>query len=227
MSIWIVPSILSADFTALGEAAQAAESGGADAIQIDVMDGHFVPNITVGIPVVAALRQRTRLPLDVHLMIEEPARYVDAFIEAGADILTVHVEADRHVHRTIQHIRQRGVKAGVALNPSTPPEAVEYILPDVDLVLVMTVNPGFGGQAFIETMLPKIRRLRTMLDALGRSDVPIEVDGGINAETAPRVVEAGARWLVAGSAVYASPLGVAGAIQHLRQRAEDALARVS
>ncbi len=225
MSVWIVPSILSADFTALGDAVAAAETGGADAVQVDVMDGHFVPNITVGIPVVAALRRRTRLPLDVHLMIANPANYVDAFIDAGADILTVHIEADYHAHRTVQHIRSRGVKAGIALNPSTPPEAVEYLLPNVDLVLVMTVNPGFGGQAFIETMLPKIRRLRTMLDGLGRTEVPIEVDGGINSETAPRVVEAGARWLVAGSAVYASPLGVAGAIQQLRTCAEEVLRR--
>nr|WP_290665643.1 ribulose-phosphate 3-epimerase [Ardenticatena sp.] len=225
MSVWIVPSILSADFTALGDAVAAAEAGGADAVQVDVMDGHFVPNITVGIPVVAALRRRTRLPLDVHLMIANPANYVDAFIDAGADILTVHIEADYHAHRTVQHIRSRGVKAGIALNPSTPPEAVEYLLPNVDLVLVMTVNPGFGGQAFIETMLPKIRRLRTMLDGLGRTEVPIEVDGGINSETAPRVVEAGARWLVAGSAVYASPLGVAGAIQQLRTCAEEVLRR--
>ena len=220
----VSPSILASDLSRLADEISRIERY-VDYIHLDVMDGHFVPNITVGIPVVAALRRRTRLPLDVHLMIANPANYVDAFIDAGADILTVHIEADYHAHRTVQHIRSRGVKAGIALNPSTPPEAVEYLLPNVDLVLVMTVNPGFGGQAFIETMLPKIRRLRTMLDGLGRTEVPIEVDGGINSETAPRVVEAGARWLVAGSAVYASPLGVAGAIQQLRTCAEEVLRR--
>lgn len=223
MAIHIVPSILSADFAELGAAVRAAEVGGADAIQIDVMDGHFVPNITVGVPVVAALREATELTLDVHLMIEAPDRYVDAFADAGADVLTVHVEACRHVHRTVQRIRERGIRAGVALNPGTPALVLQDVIGDIGLVLVMTVNPGFGGQSFIESMLPKIRRVRAMLDEAGRTDVPIEVDGGIDRETAPLVVEAGARWLVAGSAVYGAPEGVAEAIAALRAAAATAV----
>lgn len=220
MAIHIVPSILSADFAHLGEAVQTAEAGGADAIQIDVMDGHFVPNITVGIPIVAALRDVINVPLDVHLMIEQPERYVDAFADAGADILTVHVEASPHLHRTIQRIQEHGIKAGVALNPATSEITIEHVIQDVDLVLVMTVNPGFGGQAFIDTMPAKIEYIRDMLDSAGRRDVPIEVDGGINVETAPVVVDAGATWLVAGSAVYKSPDGVEAAIQALRAAAQ-------
>ncbi len=217
--VHIVPSILSADFANLGAAVRAAEAAGADAVQVDVMDGHFVPNITVGLPVVAALRRVTRLPLDVHLMIEAPERYVDAFVEAGADVLTVHVEACRHLHRTVQRIRELGARAGVALNPATPAVMVQEIMHDVDLVLVMTVNPGFGGQAFIESVVPKIEQIRRMLDRAGREDVPIEVDGGISRTTAPRVVAAGASWLVAGSAVYGHPEGVEQAIRELREAA--------
>lgn len=220
MAIHIVPSILSADFAHLGEAVRAAEAGDADAIQIDVMDGHFVPNITVGIPIVAALRGVTDLPLDVHLMIEQPAQYIDAFADAGADILTVHVEACTHLHRVIQQIQERGVKAGVALNPATSEYTIEHVIRDVDLVLVMTVNPGFGGQAFIETMPAKIEQIRKMLDGTGRVEVPIEVDGGVNVRTARLAVEAGATWLVAGSAVYGAPDGVAAAIRGLREAAQ-------
>ncbi|MDQ7029653.1 MAG: ribulose-phosphate 3-epimerase [Ardenticatenia bacterium] len=216
-SVHIIPSILSADFANLEAAVRAAEEAGADAVQVDVMDGHFVPNITVGLPVVAALRRVTRLPLDVHLMIEAPDRYVDAFVEAGANVLTVHVEACCHLHRTVQHIRELGALAGVALNPATPAIMLQDILHDVDVVVVMTVNPGFGGQAFIESVVPKIERVRHMLDRAGRSDVPIEVDGGISKRTAPRVVAAGASWLVAGSAVYGHPAGVREAVRELRE----------
>ncbi|HYN88889.1 MAG TPA: ribulose-phosphate 3-epimerase, partial [Ardenticatenaceae bacterium] len=195
MTIQIVPSILSADFARLGEAVVAAERGGADAVQIDVMDGQFVPNITVGAPVIAALRRETRLPLDVHLMISDPGRYVEEFVKAGAAIITVHVESCTHPHRVVQQIKARGVRAGVALNPGTPALMVQELLEDVDLVLVMTVNPGFGGQAFIPTTLPQTVALRTMLDERGRRDVPLQVDGGIGLETAPRVAAAGARSL--------------------------------
>lgn len=223
MSIQIVPSILSADFARLAEDVQAAEQGGADAVQIDVMDGQFVPNITVGAPVVAALRKVTSLPLDCHLMIADPARYVDDFVQAGADIITVHVEACTHLHRVIQQIKGRGVRAGVALNPATPPVMIQEVLEDVDLVLVMTVNPGFGGQAFIRTMVRKIRAVRTMLDERGLDEIPIQVDGGIGPDTAPLVVAAGARSLVAGSAVYNARESVRDAISALRAAAERGL----
>lgn len=223
MTIQIVPSILSADFARLGEAVWAAEQGGADAVQIDVMDGHFVPNITVGAPLVAALRAVTTLPLDVHLMIADPGRYIDDFATAGADIITAHVEACTHLHRVVQQIKAAGVRAGVALNPGTPAVMVQELLEDVDLVLVMTVNPGFGGQAFIPTTLPKIRALRAMLNERGRSQVPVQVDGGINPETAPLVVAAGARSLVAGSAVYNGRDSVAAAIAALREAASRGL----
>lgn len=223
MTIKIVPSILSADFAHLGEAVQAAKAGGADAIQIDVMDGQFVPNITVGIPIVSALRDVTDLLLDVHLMIKQPERYIDEFADAGADILTVHVEACAHLHRTIQQIQEQDVRAGVALNPATSEITIEHVVQDIDLVLVMTVNPGFGGQAFIETMPAKINRIREMLDSAGRSDVPIEVDGGINVETAHLAVDAGATWLVAGSAVYGAPKGPADAIKALRAAAQPSI----
>ncbi len=216
--IKIAPSILSADFAHLAEAVKAAEVAGADYIHVDVMDGHFVPNITVGPPVVRSLRRVTGLPLDVHLMIGDPARYVPAFAEAGADVLTVHVEATSHLHRVLQQIRSLGVRPGVSLNPATPPVAISEILNDVDLVLVMAVNPGFGGQIFIEHTLDKVARLREMLDSAG-SEAELEVDGGIGPQTAERVVAAGATVLVAGQAVFGAPEGVSAAIEAIREAA--------
>jgi len=213
--IKIAPSILSADFARLGEEVAAAEAAGADYIHVDVMDGHFVPNITIGPLVVKAVRRATSLPLDVHLMIESPERYVSEFCAAGANGMTVHVETCPHLHRTVEQIKELGCWAGVTLNPSTPVTSLEEILPYVDLVLVMTVNPGFGGQSFIERMLAKIQRIRRMLDELG-SQADLEVDGGIDPHTAPRVVQAGANVLVSGSAIFASPKGVARAIADLR-----------
>jgi ribulose-phosphate 3-epimerase len=197
----IAPSILSADFAHLAREVQAVERGGADWIHVDVMDGRFVPNITVGPVVVGAVRKVTKLPIDVHLMIVEPERYVHDFAEAGADILSVHVEPSYHLARTLQLIRSLGKKAGVVLNPHTPPDAVEYVLERVDLVLVMSVNPGFSGQAFMPEVLPKLRAIRKMIDTR-RLDIELEVDGGVAPGTAAKVVEAGARVLVAGSAVY-------------------------
>ena len=218
--IKIAPSILSADFADLGAAVAAAEAGGADYIHVDVMDGHFVPNITIGPPVVAAVRRVTRLPLDVHLMIEAPERYLADFAQAGANILTVHVETCPHLHRTVQQIRELGVKPGVTLNPGTSLMTLREILPFVDQVLVMTVNPGFGGQSYIGTMTNKIARLAEMISEGGFS-VDIEVDGGIDASTAPDVVSAGARVLVAGTAVFGHPQGIAAGIAALRQATPD------
>ena len=200
--IKVAPSILSADFAALGNEIKDVEKGGADCIHIDVMDGHFVPNITIGPLIVEAVRPVTDLPLDVHLMIEEPDRYIPAFPKAGADILSVHAEACLHLHRTIQLIKEQGVKAGVVLNPHTPVQVIEHVFDDLDLVLLMTVNPGFGGQKFIHSVLPKIKEVKRMADEKGKKDLLIEVDGGVNKETAPLVIEAGANLLVAGSAVY-------------------------
>jgi ribulose-phosphate 3-epimerase len=197
----IAPSILSADFARLGDEVRAAEAAGADYIHVDVMDGRFVPNITIGPVVVAALRAVTKLPLDVHLMIVEPERYVEAFAKAGADILTVHLEASPHLHRTVQQIRALGKRASVALNPHSPIDGLDVVLPDLSMVLVMTVNPGFGGQKFIDAVVPKLRALRSEIDSRGL-DVDIEVDGGIAPETVRTVVEAGADVLVAGSAVF-------------------------
>ncbi len=197
----IAPSILSADFARLGDEVRAAEAAGADYIHVDVMDGRFVPNITVGPVVVAALRAVTKLPLDVHLMIVEPERYVEAFAKAGADILTVHLEASPHLHRTVQQIRALGKRASVALNPHSPIDGLDVVLPELSMVLVMTVNPGFGGQKFIDAVVPKLRALRSEIDSRGL-DVDIEVDGGIAPETVRTVVEAGADVLVAGSAVF-------------------------
>ena len=211
----LVPSILSADFARLGEQVEAAQAGGADRLQIDVMDGRFVPNITVGPLVVAAVRRHTTLPLEAHLMIVEPERYVEDFAQAGADMIIVHQEASVHLHRTIQQIKGLGKKAGVAINPATPAVLLEEILPDVHLVLVMTVNPGFGGQEFLPGTLHKVRQLRERRDEL-QLDFEIEVDGGIGPETAPRAVEAGARVLVAGAAVYHVKEGVAAAMASLR-----------
>lgn len=199
--IKIAPSILSANFAKLGDEIKDVENGGADYIHVDVMDGHFVPNITIGPLVVEAIRPITTLPLDVHLMIENPDRYLKAFVEAGADILSVHVEACPHLHRTIQTIKELGVKAGVVLNPHTPIEWIQHIIEDVDLVLCMTVNPGFGGQKFIPTVLPKIEQLARLRDDKGLN-FEIEVDGGVNSETAKLCIASGANVLVAGSAIY-------------------------
>ncbi|WP_284638933.1 ribulose-phosphate 3-epimerase [Paenibacillus silviterrae] len=199
----IAPSILSADFSRLGEDIADVERGGADWIHVDVMDGHFVPNITIGPLVVESIRPITKLPLDVHLMIEEPDRYIPAFAKAGADLISVHVEAARHLHRTVHLIKEQGVKAGIVLNPATPLSSLEHVLTGaVDLILIMTVNPGFGGQQFIPEMLPKITRLRQMLNERGLDHVDIEVDGGINPETAKQVIAAGANVLVAGNAIF-------------------------
>jgi ribulose-phosphate 3-epimerase len=200
-AIRLAPSILAANFATLGADIAAATRGGADQIHVDVMDGHFVPNITIGVPVVKSLRKATALPLDVHLMIMQPDRYLEAFIEAGANMVSVHVEVLPHLHRTVTQIKKLGAKAGVVLNPSTPVSALEEIAPDVDFVLVMSVNPGFGGQVFIPASVKKIRNVRALLDRAGNT-APIEVDGGIDLTTVTSVVEAGAEWLVAGHAIF-------------------------
>ncbi|WP_042348970.1 ribulose-phosphate 3-epimerase [Bacillus massiliigorillae] len=197
----IAPSILSADFAKLGEEIKDVELGGADYIHVDVMDGHFVPNITIGPLIVEAIRPITKLPLDVHLMIENPDSYIEAFANAGADYITVHVEACKHLHRTISLIKSLGVKAGVVLNPATPVSTIQHVIKDIDMVLLMSVNPGFGGQSFIPEVLPKIRSVKEMADQFNPT-LEIEIDGGVNAETAKLCVEAGANVLVAGSAVY-------------------------
>jgi ribulose-phosphate 3-epimerase len=201
MSVLIAPSILSADFARLGDAVAAAERGGADLIHVDVMDGHFVPNITIGVPVVKSLKRIATVPLDVHLMIEHPDRYLEAFADAGAAMMSVHVEAVRHVHRTVQAIKALRVKAGVVINPGTPVAALREIAADVDFVLVMSVNPGFGGQTFIPRSESKLREVRALLDAAG-SQAPIEIDGGVDHHNIGRVVAAGARIVVAGSAIF-------------------------
>lgn len=211
----IAPSILSADFTRLGEEVAAVERAGAEWIHVDVMDGRFVPNITIGPLVTQAVRRVTDLPLDVHLMIETPERYIDAFAQAGASTIGVHAETCPHLHRTVVRIREAGVRAGVALNPSTPASAVEEVLGEIDQVLVMTVNPGFGGQKFIESTLPKIGTLRSWIDERGL-DVTLEVDGGIGPETLPRAFRAGADVFVAGTAVFGAA-DYAEAIQGLRR----------
>jgi ribulose-phosphate 3-epimerase len=204
MSVTIAPSILSADFAALGEAVAAVERGGADLIHVDVMDGHFVPNLTVGPAVVRSLKRVTRVPLDVHLMITDPDRYIEAFRDAGAALMSVHVEVLPHLHRTVQAIKALGAKAGVVLNPSTPVTALEQIAGDVDFVLVMSVDPGFGGQTFIPRSESKVREVRALLDRAGRTAAPVAIDGGIDLTTAPRVAAAGARIIVAGSAIFHS-----------------------
>jgi len=213
--IKLAPSILSADFSRLGEQVAEVAKAGADYIHVDVMDGHFVPQITIGAPVVAAIRRWTKLPLDVHLMIEAPERQIGQFADAGADIITVHIEACPHIHQAVQMIKESGVKAGVAVNPGTPIDTMREVLPSLDLVLVMTVNPGFGGQNFIDAMLDKVARLRAELDERGLA-AELEVDGGINAEVAPKVVKAGARVLVAGAAVFNSEQTVNEALKKIR-----------
>jgi ribulose-phosphate 3-epimerase len=212
----IAPSILAADFARLGEEARAVEAAGADWLHVDVMDGHFVPNITIGPDVVKALRPHVSIPMDVHLMIAPVDPYLEAFRSAGADLITIHPEAGPHLNRSLKHIRQIGAKAGVAFDPSTSPETIEWMLDDVDLVLVMSINPGFGGQSFMPSQLAKIARLREMIDASGR-DIIIEVDGGVTPETAGRCLEAGANALVAGTAVFrGGPQAYAGNIRALK-----------
>jgi ribulose-phosphate 3-epimerase len=219
-AVKIAPSILAADFARLGEQVAEAAKAGADRIHVDVMDGHFVPNITIGPLVVHSLRRVTRLVLECHLMIEEPDRYLDAFAEAGADTIIVHHEGAINLHRTVQRIKALGKKAGVTINPATPASVLEEILPDVDLVLVMTVNPGFGGQAFLTSTVGKLRRVRQMIDRM-QPNAELEVDGGIEPHTAPIVVEAGARVLVAGSAVFSTPDGIAAAMKRLLTSAQQ------
>ena len=204
MSVLIAPSLLASDFASLSTEIAAAERGGADLLHVDVMDGHFVPNLTMGPPVVKSIKRVARVPLDVHLMIEDPDRYVEAFVEAGASMISVHVEATVHLHRTIAAIKALGCRAGAVLNPATPVLALEEIAGDLDYVLVMSVNPGFGGQAFIQRSESKVRAVRMLLDAEG-SGAAIEIDGGIDTRTAGRVVAAGARMLVAGAAIFTHP----------------------
>ncbi len=220
LPIRVAPSILSADFGRLAEEVRAAEAGGADWIHVDVMDGRFVPNITIGPLVVEAVRKVTRLPVDAHLMIVEPERYVEAFARAGADVVSVHAEVSPHLHRTLQAIRAAGAKPAVALNPSTPLSAVEWVLGDCEMILLMTVNPGFGGQRYVEACTEKIRRLREMADARGQA-LEIEVDGGINVETVAQAAAAGANVFVAGTAVYGAK-DYGAAISGLRDQAKAA-----
>ena len=215
----IAPSILSADFSRLGEEIAAIEAGGADYVHVDVMDGHFVPNITIGPLIVQAARRVTQLPLDVHLMIADPDRYIPDFAEAGADIIVVHAEATHHLHRTVQLIKSLGKRAGVSLNPATPLNVLDYVLEDLDLVLLMTVNPGFGGQSFIDACLPKIQALRGIMDRRG-IEAELEVDGGVKTDNIARISHAGADVFVAGSAVFGSP-DYAATIAELKRRAKE------
>lgn len=219
--VLIAPSLLSADFAHFAQAVREAREAGAELLHFDVMDGVFVPNITFGAQMVQALRHHSDAIFDVHLMIVQPERYIEQFAQAGADIITVHAEACVHLQRTLAQIRESGARAGVALNPATPLSAIEYVIPDIDLLLVMTVNPGFGGQQFITEMLRKIARARAMLDEAG-SEAWLEVDGGINGTTTPLVVRAGARVLVAGSSVFGHPEGVRAGVEELRQAVWEA-----
>jgi ribulose-phosphate 3-epimerase len=200
----ISPSILAADFTRLGEEIKAVEKAGADYIHIDIMDGHFVPNISIGPFIVKAVKKITNLPLDVHLMISDPDKYIDDFINAGSNILTVHVEAATHLHRTVTYIKEKGIKAGVSLNPSTPLSSLDHILEYIDMVLIMSVNPGFGGQKFIGNVIPKIETLRTMIDK-NKFEIELNVDGGINIDNIEEIAAAGANVFVSGSGIYATP----------------------
>ena len=211
----LAPSILSADFARLGQQVADAEGAGADRIHIDVMDGHFVPNLSMGAPIVQSLRRVTRLPLEIHLMISDPDFFLDEFVEAGSDSFLVHWEGNANLHRTVQRIKALGKRAGVGINPATPAAVLEEILPDVEQVLVMTVNPGFGHQHFLSTTLPKIRRVRQMIDQM-KSGCDVEVDGGIDADTAPLAVAAGANILVAGTAIFGQSEGVTAAMTRLR-----------
>ena len=213
--MWLAPSILAADFARLGEQVADAERAGADRIHVDVMDGHFVPNLSMGAPVVQSLRRVTRLPLETHLMISNPDLFLEEFAEAGADSFLVHWEGNNNLHRTVQRARALGKRVGVAINPATPAVVLEEILPDVDQVLVMTVNPGFGHQPFIHTTLPKIRRVGQMIEQL-KPECELEVDGGIDEATAPLTVTAGANVLVAGSSIFGAEIGVCGAMHRLR-----------
>ncbi len=224
MSVLISPSILSADFSQLGNEVERVEKAGCDWIHVDVMDGHFVPNLTIGAPVVRSLSKIVTVPLDVHLMISDPDRYLEDFSQAGAAYITVHAEACTHLQRTLSEIRKLGKKAGVALNPATPPSVLEYVVDDLDLVLVMSVNPGFGGQKFIKAVLPKIAKVRQLFEQAGRKDVFISVDGGINSETAQLVTAAGANVLVAGNSIYGTT-DVNQAIKKLRE-AERPISKV-
>jgi ribulose-phosphate 3-epimerase len=219
MDIKLSPSILAADFARLGEQVAEAERAGADRIHVDVMDGHFVPNISIGPVVVQSLRPVTRLALETHLMISDPDLYLEEFAEAGSDALLVHWEGNNNLHRTVQRIKALGKRAGIVINPATPASVLEEILQDVDQVLVMTVNPGFGGQHFIPTTLPKIRRVRRMIDSI-KAACDLEVDGGIDPTTAPLVVQAGANVLVAGSAIFNASEGITAAMQRLKTAAE-------
>ncbi len=222
MTVKIAPSVLSCDFGRLAEQVREASASGADWIHVDVMDGHFVPNITIGPAVTAAVRAATDLPVDVHLMIENPERYLDAFADAGADYLTVHQEACPHLHRTVQRIRELGVRPGVTVNPATSLSTLADILTEVDLALVMSVNPGFGGQSYIPGSTARIERLRRMVDEMGADGVELEVDGGIVPKTAAAATGAGATVLVAGSAVFGHPGGIAEAIRLIREAADAA-----